>query len=39
MIYVDFAQCPSFECVGRIIVIKLVDITYVYVHTIVDFSL
>ena len=39
MIYVDFAQCPSFECVVGIMVIKLVDIAYVYVHTIVDFSL
>jgi len=28
MIYVDFAQCPSLECVVRFFVIKLVDIAY-----------
>ena len=39
MIYVDYAHVTSFECVVRIIVIKLVDIAYVYVHIIVDFSI
>ena len=33
------AQCPSFECVVGIMMIKFVDIAYVYVHTIVDFNL